>query len=437
MNQRGFIPVAVIVTVIIVLAASGGAFLMYQKSVTTPSETSLENEPGKMVELKPVAQESIPQKLPSPTVQVKTSPSPKTQPKSRPESVNIQQCQGTKVKFDYAPVNLDKTLVMMPRGLMVGDHVTPVNHHYFQNFGNKEFDIEVYSPGGGFITDIGHMPGAEEGKDYNIRIEHTCTLSSHYIYVSNLPAKIKAYAPPTHGYRGVRIPVAAGELIGYYKKNLDYNLVDKAITLTGFVVPEHYAVEPYKTHIVRDTYGYFNEPVKSKLIERSIRTVEPISGKIDYDIDGKLVGNWFLEGTNGYAGAVTEVGRSKSWLGHLSFAYDYIDPGRIVISIVGYGEGDSNQFGVKGNSPDPAGVSIESGLIKYELVDYDYIASNGSRWDRISFAKGLKTVGMENTQGVVLVQMLGGGRKIKFETFPGKTASEAGGFTGAARIYER
>ena len=345
-------------------------------------------------------------------------------------------CEGTKTKFDYPPVNLDKTLVMLPRGLMVGDHVTPVNHHYFQSFENKEFDIEVYSPGDGFITDIGHMPGAEEGKDYNMIIEHACALSSHYIYVSNLPEKIKAYAPPTHGYRGVRIPIAAGELIGYYKYNLDYNLIDEKVTLTGFVLPEHYAVEPYKKHIVRDTYEYSNEPVRSKLIKKSIRTAEPISGKIDYDIDGRLVGNWFLEGTNGYAGAVTEIGGEGHWLGHLSIVYDYIDPERVVISIGGYGGEDSKQFGVKGNSPNPADVSIRDGLIKYELIEYDYIAPNGDYWDRISLVKGLKTVSRENVHGVVLVQMIED-RKIKFEAFPEKTASQVNGFTENAKIYER
>ncbi|MEK6950961.1 MAG: hypothetical protein AABX13_04535 [Nanoarchaeota archaeon] len=344
-------------------------------------------------------------------------------------------CAGTGKKFDYAPVNLDKTLVMIPRGLMVGDHVTPVNHHYFQNFNNQQYDIEVYSPGDGFITDIGHM-GAEEGIDYNLRLEHACGLSSHYIYVSRLPEKIKS-AIGSQNYVGVRIPVAAGEFLGYYKYNLDFNLIDEGVTLTGFVVPEHYtAVEPYKIHVVPDTYDYFNEPVKSKLIARSIRTAAPISGKIDYDINGKLVGNWFLEGTNNYRGTVAQMGDPGHWLGHLSIVYDYIDPGRIVISIGGYEGEDSKQFGVKGNAPDPAKVSREEGLITYELVEYDYIKPNGDYWDRISLAKDLKTVGRENVQGVVLVQVLED-QKIKWETFPGRTASEVNGFTNKAKIYER
>ncbi len=354
-----------------------------------------------------------------------------------PESIkneNIREkedCEGTKIKFDYPPVNLDETLVMLPRGLMTGDHVTPVNHHYFQNFDNQEYDIEVYSPGKGYITDIAHMPNAEEGKDYHITIRYTCTLWSYYIYVSNLPEKIKVYAPPKHGYKGVKIPVEAGELLGYYKNNLDFNLIDKEITLTGFAVPEHYELEAYKLHVVPDTYEYFNEPIKSKLIEKSIRTAEPISGKIDYDIYGKLVGNWFLEGTNGYAGKKPE----QYWEGDLSFVYDYIDPERIVISIAGYDGEISQQFGVKGNDPDPAKISVEEGLVKYELISYDYI-TNGNSWDRKSLAKNLKTVPSENVMGVILVQLIDD-RKIKFEAFPGKTAPQAKGFTSNMKIYER
>ncbi len=345
-----------------------------------------------------------------------------------------EKCEGTKTKFDFAPVNLDKTKVFLPLGLMIDSHVTPIDHHYFQNFDNEEFDIEIYSPGKGMITDIGHMPGAEEGKDYRIVIEHTCTISSIYIYVSNLPEKIKKYAPD-NGYKGDRIPVEAGELIGYYKNNLDYNLVDEEVILSGFIVPEHYKAESWKIH-VPNTYDYFNEPIKSKLIEKSIRTAEPISGKIDYDIDGRLVGNWFLEGTNGYAGAVTEPGGKGYWLGHLSIVYDAYDPERIVLSIGSYGGENSKQFSVKSNSPDPADVGIENGLVKYELVRYDYVTSDELPWDRISLTKGLKTVSNEIVEGVVLVQMIED-RKIKFEAFPEKTASQVNGFTENAKVYER
>ncbi len=344
-----------------------------------------------------------------------------------------EDCEGTKTRFDFAPVNLEKTKVFLPLGLMVGDHVTPIDHHYFQNFDNTEYNIEVYSPDAGHITSIQHMPEAEEGKDYRIIIQHTCTISSIYIYVSNLPEKIKKYAPMGMSTASVHIPVEAGELIGYYKNNLDYNLVDEEVVLSGFIIPDHYQAEPWKIH-VPNTYDYFNEPVKSRLIEKSIRTVEPLGGKIDYDIDGKLAGNWFLEGNDGYAGEST--GWGKYWLGHLSFVYDAYDPERIVLSIGGYDGKDSQQFAVKGNTPDPAEVDAEDGLVKYELVRYDHVKPDGSTWDRISLAKDLKTQEHAQTEGIALVRMVED-RKIKFEAFPRKTASEVIDFTANARIYER
>ncbi len=348
------------------------------------------------------------------------------------ESERQEVCEGTKTKFDFAPVNLDKTKVFLPLGLMIDSHVTPIDHHYFQNFDNEGYNIEIYSPGDGYITDIGHMPGAKNGEDYRVVIEHTCTISSVYIHLGTFAEKFKPYAPDNNSYVSLRIPVKGDELIGYYEKNVDYNLVDEEVVLSGFVVPDHYRGESWKIH-VPNTYDYFNEPVRSKLIEKSVRTAEPISGKIDYDIDGKLVGNWFLEGTDGYAG---DTSLERYWLGHLSIVYDAYDPKRIVISIGNYGEENSKQFGVKGNSPDPASVGIENFLVKYELVKYDHITPSGNSWDVISLVKDLKTVSNEIVQGVALVQMLEN-RKIKFEAFPGKKASEVIGFTSAARIYER
>ncbi|MBI4162962.1 MAG: hypothetical protein HY513_04725 [Candidatus Aenigmarchaeota archaeon] len=354
-----------------------------------------------------------------------------TQEPYQTQQETANDCKGTKTKFDFAPVNLEKTKVFLPLGLMTGSHVTPIDHHYFQDFDNEGYDIEIYSPGDGYITDVGHMPGAKSGEDYRVVIEHTCTISSTYIHLGTFAEKFRPYAP--ENYARLRIPVKAGELIGYYEKNVDYNLVDEEVTLTGFANPESYRAEPWKIH-VPNTYEYFNEPVKSKLIGITLRTTEPISGKIDYDIDSKLVGNWFLEGTGGYSGESTS--RTGYWLNHLAIAYDAYDPERIVFSIGNYEDQDSRQFAVKGNAPDPASIGVEDGLVKYELVEYDWYMLDGNPWDRISPANGIITKPFDIAQGVVLVQMTGP-RKIKFEVFPGKTASQINGFTEGAKIYER
>ena len=98
--------------------------------------------------------------------------------------------------------------------------------------------------------------------------------------------------------------------------------------------------------------------------------------------------------------------------------------------------GEAQQFGVQGNTPDPATVDVSDGIVKYELVRYDHLTDQGVSWDRVHFAKVTSTKPSSGVEGVVLVEMLGD-RKIKFEAFPGKTASQVSGFTGKVKVYER
>ena len=58
-------------------------------------------------------------------------------------------------------------------------------------------------------------------------------------------------------------------------------------------------------------------------------------------------------------------------------------------------------------------------------------------WDRDSLVKGVVAKNHENqVEGTVLVQMLEN-RKIKFEAFPGKKASQVTAFTASAKVFER
>ena len=204
---------------------------------------------------------------------------------------------------------------------------------------------------------------------------------------------------------------------------------DTTKTLKGFVNPKSYEAEPWKIYTV-NPFDYFTDDVKKILLAKNLRTVEPIEGKIDYDIDGKLVGNWFVEGTNGYEGA----NKNKYFEGHMSIVYNHLDPTAIIISIGDFG-GKSQQAAVKGNKPDPATVGEETGLVKYELYNFQYLKSDGQPMEE-NFEKNMKVKTGQELFGTVIFQLLGK-RKLKTETFPGKTASEVSGFTSKARNYER
>lgn len=351
-------------------------------------------------------------------------------------AVAEDSCDAAARTFEFPPVDLEAIEYIVPLGLMYGSHVTPVDHQYYQNFLDPTLDIEVYSPAAGTITNIQHMnqlvseePGAAIN-DFRLVIDHGCGLSSIFIHIGQLTPEIMTVAPEFGGYAVVSYPVAAGELIGTFRANVDYNVVDQSVTLEGLLVPEHYSSEPWKVH-TPDPFDYFTEEIRAKLVAKSPRTVEPIGGEFAYDIDGRLVGNWFQEGTNGYEG----VDRSRYWGTHLSFAYDFLDPSHVALSI-GTFDGRSEQFGVRDNGPDPAEISVASGPVEYELVRYEYW-DGSERWDRMTLVKNLQARNHDSQVfGVILVELLSD-RRLMVETFPGSSAADVDGFTEAALIYER
>jgi hypothetical protein len=330
-------------------------------------------------------------------------------------------------------MRLEDIAGIIPMGLMVGAHVTPCDHLYFEpkdrDAGRYAYD--VFAPADGHIVHIQHrdrLHGSTETEraydDYRVVIEHSGTFWSYFDLITRLdPAVVKHMervpvgGPPVH----VRIPVKAGQVIGKVGgRTLDFAVVNSAVTLKGFLVPEHYGPESWKIHTV-DPFEHFAEPVRGRLLALNPRTAEPRGGKIDHDIAGRAVGNWFREGTNGYAGANDPRGY---WMGHLALVYHHIDPSQIVVSIGDWG-GRPRQFFVKGNGPDPAKVSEESGLVKYELIH----PGLDGRGRRVLYHD-------EPIHGVLLVQVLPQHR-LKVEAVAGKRGAAVAGFTDQALIYER
>src|SRR5690606_37909365 len=132
-------------------------------------------------------------------------------------------------------------------------------------------------------------------------------------------------------------------------KTLDFGSVNLNTFLTGFVNPDHYVREPWKLFTV-DTFALYDEPLRSQLLANNPRVASPRGGKIDYDVSGALIGNWFRVGTNGYAGLENDPSGKPYWAGHLSLVPYVLQPDRIVVSLGDF-DGEARQFGVYGNSP--------------------------------------------------------------------------------------
>ena len=167
----------------------------------------------------------------------------------------------------------------------------------------------------------------------------------------------------------------AGQVIGKVHGGFtfDFALIDTAVTRQGFVRPEQFMKrDPWKPNTV-DPFDYIEEPLRSKLLAFNPRQVPPFGGKIDYDVDGRLVGNWYREGSGGYAGANQ---RWDYWVGHVTFAYHHLDPSQIIISM-GELDGRAQQFAVQGNAPDPAKIGKAEGMVKYSSGRLDNVSIFG------------------------------------------------------------
>ena len=348
-----------------------------------------------------------------------------------------QECEDVSVVFGASPLDLENLEYIVPLGLMVGSHVTPIDHQYwtppdsegFHTAADSDVLYEVKSPADGILTEISKI----EGSGYRFVIEHSCTLYTIYIVVYNMSERILFEAEfREDGWSYSRINVSEGEVVGYIKNHpFDFSVHDETFNLTGFVVPEHYDAEPWKIHTV-DPFDYFSEPLASQLKAKSLRRTEPLAGKIDFDIDGRLVGNWFRDDCGDYACSLSTGSPYSS--GHLSIVYDHIDPNHIVIS---FGDffGEQRVFGVKTNSPDPTEISIEDGLIKYELVEFDSVVSDGYSWDRKSFHENITARNNEDAVRAVVLFQLVGNRTLKMELLD--STSEATGFSQNALTYMR
>lgn len=352
-------------------------------------------------------EETQPQLQEEQTQEQESLPEQETQPKQPPpikEELEItEQPDCSSFKFDNSP--LEDIEMIQPLGLLTGSHVTPIDHQYWTYKTNPD----VRAPAKGTITHIGkfkELASEEQFKvedDFRMVIRHDCNIETIYIHMNGIPEEILSKADfrsdPTYESAAPNIKVEANQLLGKVKRQaVDFSVHDYNIEL-DFITPKFYEREPFKIHTV-DPFDYFEEPLRSELMEKSLRTKSPIGGKIAFDQKGRLIGTWFKENTKGYEGTNQE----RYWDGHLSIVYDYIDPTQIRISIGDY-NGRSEQFGVIGNKPKPETVSKNSGMIEYELTNWEYY-SNGEHWDRQKYADNIVAENAEEVMGTITFKVL-------------------------------
>ena len=348
-----------------------------------------------------------------------------------------------------SPIAVEDLLYIQPMGLMAGGHVTPIDHGYFYTkaaMATPPRQTPVYAPMDGNVSTVTRtirqngLGNVATYDDYATTIEATCTFRVRFSNMVRFSGGLGSAVGQLQGNetKNPNYPVKADELIGYTGPPTAYGIdvwvEDDDLTLTGFVkLAQYTAAEAWKTHVA-DLFDHTQEPLRSQLLALDERDAMPRWGKIDYDIDGKLVGNWFRVGSGGYAGLSGM--REGYWDGHLAVVYDGNDPAQVDVSFGNY-QGAARQFAVIGNAPDPATVAQSTGLVRYELgLIQTYSTPSGQLWDGKTYLPHIRTRASAGVIGTVLLQLMAT-RSLKVEIFPGKTADQVAGFDANAVMYER
>ena len=327
-----------------------------------------------------------------------------------------------KVEFDISPIDLEGVTFFEPMGQM---GVFPQDHggfHHVQT-GVLEPSIRIYALADGHISALG-----KSGDDFWVDIKYSTTISTKLGHVGRFESFILDQSGPLLEGQPVfiNIDVKKGQVIGYVSSfsALDIGLHDQEST-KSFCYPQLFWFE---TLFASDIFDYFREPVKSELLTKAIREQAPRGGKVDFDVKGALMGNWFLQGGGG---------AKDKFENHFAIGYDHIHPQRVAIydGYAHFAEDNLTYFHawIKSNGPSPEIINLDYGIVKYEIVHKRWLSSS----DGINFIlESLDGVDEQTPLGVFLFEMLDS-ETMQVEYFPNQLADVITEFSGNQRIYVR
>jgi len=210
-----------------------------------------------------------------------TQPTPISKAEEAGREFSHNNCEGKgSIPITVSPMKEEDFAFIIPYGLTIGNHVTPIDHQYFSptDFHSVRDTYEVFAMADGRIIEIQHryIPSTSENTravdEYRIVIMHTCTFYTYYDLVTSLTPDIKREfdSKVKNNYAGgLSIDVKAGDLIGKIGgQTLDFAVWDMEKPLKGFVNPESYKAEPWKIYTA-DPYNYYSEELSELLTKFS------------------------------------------------------------------------------------------------------------------------------------------------------------------------
>ncbi|MCX6014503.1 MAG: hypothetical protein NT020_02745 [Chloroflexales bacterium] len=378
----------------------------------------------------------------------------------QPEST----CPSTQIQLTHTILPLDQLTASIPYGMMVGGHVTPIDHGYLgiktlaatSPLSDADFQ-PITAPADGTIIEVSALG---DPNSHRVVIAHGCGLYSVYMVVNKLTGVLAAQADAvkTQSYLQLNQPIKAGEEFGRQRDNpLDFNLFAKETWLTGFVSPLSYLYgESWKLYTT-DPTPYFSAELQKPYTDIMQRTTAPRWGKIDYDVAGSAAGNWFLAETLGYNGIKIDTyknatqpiqsgmgtGTNNYWYGHLALVPHHVQPDSWMASFGGWqdpkGDGIQQMIALAPNQKTPDQITATDGVVVYQLASMQYLDASGTPLV-MQGGKAPQPVGYTiapgQPNGAIAVQVEADGT-LSIEVFPDTLASTIKGFGGNKRSYHR
>lgn len=259
-------------------------------------------------------------------------------------------CGSNKEFFTVPHIALSDLNNIVPLGNFnpKGGHVFPTNHLYFhlKGFqGHSSSSASVVAPGDILITSIGSSEYTMHGqqiKDYKLDFYVCEDIQGYFIHLTSLSEKLmQSFGQPincreydtggTH-YKNCQkdvysspISLKAGEAVGTVGGSSDFGLADLRTPELTYANKNRWYDQPLHRVCPLD---YFTPDDKSKLYSllgdgSTKRTIEPLCGEVDQDIEGTAQGVWFVKGTK-------ETYPEDS---HVTLAHDNVNPSRGVFSV--------------------------------------------------------------------------------------------------------
>lgn len=299
--------------------------------------------------------------------------------------------------FRASPLSESAIIAIIPLGnLNPPGHTLPTDHIYLNVRRPNDpptAPIEVDAPADGIVQYI--LRNGVEAK-IGVRVGTATYYLDHIVLDATIHEGMTLTA-------GQRLGQTGDATLG-----IDLGVVNDQKT-NSFLNPSRY---PPDTLHGDAPLRFFEEPLRSRLYSRVQSVGSNRDGNFAYDVEGRLVGNWFLEGLPPAASST-----SAAWPQHLAFVFDNYDPGSIRISIGGT-LSVVGVFTIPADAPPPSAVSTSNGKVAYSLL----------------FA-GAPGTPPSSQRALMIVQMLAADR-IRVEVVDSTTARDAE-FSASAQMYVR